>query len=81
MDTTKEIANIAKILTPQMVKYKISLHDTLLSLKIDQPYIIKVNIFKASQIRRGADFLKKKGYLFTVTEKDRVDDVIVTRLK
>ena len=66
MDTTKEIANIAKILTPQMVKYKISLHDTLLSLKIDQPYIIKVNIFKASQIRRGADFLSKNNRFFVI---------------
>lgn len=81
MSTTVANTKIAKILTQKMVKYKISLTDTLLSLEVDQPYIIKVNIFKASQIRRSAHALRQKGHIFEVTEKGRIDDIIVTRKK
>lgn len=81
MSITVENTKIAKILTSEMVKYKISLTDTLLSLEIGQPYIIKVDTLKASVIRRGIYVLRQKGYQFEVTEKGRIDDVVVIRKK
>lgn len=81
MNNKEQCTKVMQILTPDKVKYKVSVIDTLLSLEKDQQYLVKNVILKSNNLRRAASVLKKKGYMFDISERGRVDDVIVTRLK
>ena len=63
------------------VKTKISTSETLLEFNIGEPTIIKNKIIPYLKVKRGVDYLKTKGYDFTIRTAGRIDDVIVTRLK
>lgn len=60
---------------------KPSLADTLRSLNIGKPSIIKSNQFKINSVRNTISRLKKKGFDFLATEEGLVDEIKVTRLK
>lgn len=63
------------------LKKRISARDTLLSLPIGKPYIIKNRQIKLNVVRSAITKLKNQGYSFDSTEAGRIDDMIVTRLK
>ena len=48
---------------------------------IGEPIIIKNKTIPYLKVKRGVDYLKTKGYDFTIQTAGRIDDVIVTRLK
>jgi len=61
---------------------KISIPDTLLSLKIGETVMIPVRTIKSSSVRAAASRLKKiKKAQFIVTEQGFVDEIKVTRLR
>ena len=61
---------------------KKSLPETLKKIDIGGSMIIKNRDFKANQVRTTATRLKNlSGLEFTVSDRGRVDEVIVTRLK
>lgn len=63
-------------------KTKILLKDTLRNMPIKGELIISNRTFKVNTIRTAAAALKKnEGYSFEVSDKDRIDDAVVTRLK
>lgn len=63
-------------------KTKILLKDTLRDMSIGSELIIPNRIFKVNTIRTATAVLKKdEGYSFEVSDKDRIDDTIVTRIK
>lgn len=63
------------------LKTKILLKDSLREMPVSGTLIIKNRQFKTAVIRTTATDLKKEGYQFDVSDKGRIDDVIVTRLK
>lgn len=63
------------------LKKRISARDTLLSLPIGKPCIIKNRQIKLNVVRSAITKLKNQGYRFDSTEAGRIDDMIVTRLK
>lgn len=63
------------------LKKKISVIDTLKSLPLNKEVTIRNDEIKSNVIRATSNKLKKEGYLFTVSERGRIDDVLVTRLK
>ena len=63
------------------VKTKISTSETLLGCNIGEPTIIKNKTIPYLKVKRSVDYLKTKGYDFTIQTAGRIDDVIVTRLK
>lgn len=71
----EQIAKKAKIVT------KPSLADTLRSLSIGKPTIIKNSQFKPNSVRNTISRLKKSGYDFSASEEGQIDQIIVTRLK
>ncbi len=61
---------------------KISIPDTLLSLKIGETVMIPVRTIKSSSVRAAASRLKKiKKAQFIVTEQGLINEIKVTRLK
>lgn len=62
-------------------KTRISLKDTLKDMSIFGVLIIENRKAKAATVRTTATELKKEGYQFFVSDKGRIDDVLVTRLK
>lgn len=64
-----------------LIKTKTDVQGTLLSLPIGKPTSIKNSLIKACSIRSAVRKLKDAGFSFNITEKGRVDDVIVTRTK
>lgn len=63
-------------------KTKILLKDTLRNMPIKGELIISNRTFKVNTIRTAAAALKKnEGYSFEVSDKDRIDDAVVTRIK
>lgn len=60
---------------------KPDVQSTLASFEIGTPYIIKNREIKPASVRSAIRNLKLRGYGFEYSEKGRVDDVIVTRLK
>lgn len=63
------------------LKTKILLKDSLREMPVKGVLTIKNRQFKTSVIRTTATDLKKEGYVFDVSDRGRIDDVIVTRLK
>nr|DAE01158.1 MAG TPA: hypothetical protein [Siphoviridae sp. ctZE52] len=57
------------------------LEEILLGFNIGEPTIIKNKTIPYLKVKRGVDYLKTKGYDFTIQTAGRIDDVIVTRLK
>ena len=61
---------------------KISIPDTLLSLKIGETVMIPVRTIKSSSVRAAASRLKRTDKAqFIVTEQGFVDEIKVTRLR
>lgn len=63
------------------LKTRILLKDSLRDMPISGTLTIKHRQAKASVVRTTATSLKKEGYQFDVSDKGRIDDVVVTRLK
>lgn len=63
------------------LKTKILLKDSLRSMPVKGTLVIKNRQFKVSSVRTTVTAMKKEGYLFDVSDKGRIDDVVVTRLK
>lgn len=78
MDTAKTKQTKIK---PVSLKTKTDVQGTMLSLQVGIPTVIKSTEIKACSLRSAKRKLEKKGYYFDLSERDRVDDVIVTRLK
>lgn len=57
------------------------LKETLREIPLRKPFTIKHGDFKPSVVRNAATSLKSEGYLFEVSEEERIDDVVVKRLK
>lgn len=62
-------------------KTRISLKDTLRGMSVSEILIIENKKAKAATMRQTATELKKEGYQFFVSDKGRIDDVVVTRIK
>lgn len=62
-------------------KTRISLKDTLRDMSLKEILIIKNRQVKTATVRSTATELKKEGYKFFVSDKGRIDDVVVTRVK
>lgn len=63
------------------LKTKIVLKDSLIGMPVGDTLTIKNRQFKSNVVRTIATRLKNEGYTFDVSDKGRIDDVIVTRLK
>lgn len=63
------------------LKTKILLKDSLRDMPIQGTLIIKNHQAKVNVVRTTATALKNEGYVFDVSDKNRIDDVLVTRLK
>ncbi|MBQ7823000.1 MAG: hypothetical protein IJ338_02305 [Bacteroidaceae bacterium] len=63
------------------LKTKVLLKDSLRSMPVGSFLKINIREAKTSAVRVAASRLKEEGFLFDVTDKGRIDDVIVTRLK
>lgn len=63
------------------LKTKILLKDSLRGMPIQGTLTIKNRQAKVSVVRTTATALKNEGYIFDVSDKGRIDDVIITRLK
>lgn len=63
------------------LKTKIILKDSLRSMPVKGTLVIKNHQFKVSTVRTTITAMKKEGYLFEASDKGRIDDVVVTRLK
>lgn len=62
-------------------KTKIVLKDSLVGMSVGDTLTIKNRQFKSTSIRTVATRLKNEGYIFDVSDKGRIDDTVVTRLK
>lgn len=62
-------------------KTKILLKDTLRSMSVNGEIAIKNRMFKAATVRTAATALRAEGFLFEVSDKGRLDDTLVTRVK
>lgn len=62
-------------------KTKLVLKDSLIGMTIGDTLTIKNRQFKSNVVRTTATALKNEGYVFDVSDKGRIDDVVVTRLK
>lgn len=62
-------------------KTKILLKETLKSMSVKDNIIINNRLFKANTVRSAATTLKAEGFQFEVSDRGRIDDVIVTRIK
>ena len=63
-------------------KTKILLKDSLREMPIGSKLTIKNRQFKASVVRTKTTDLKcKEGYLFDVSDRGMIDEVVVTRIK
>lgn len=60
---------------------RVSLHDSLLNLKIGQAVVIRHTEFPFIKVRRSTDNLNSKGYKFSCSIAGRIDETLVTRLK
>lgn len=63
------------------LKTKILLKDSLRDMPIQGTLTIKNRQAKVNVVRTTATALKNEGYIFDVSDKGRIDDVLVTRLK
>lgn len=63
------------------LKTKILIRDSMREMPIGSVLTIKNTQAKAGAVRTTACDLKKEGFLFEVSDKGRIDDVIVTRIK
>lgn len=63
------------------LKTRIILKDSLREMPIHGFVVIKNKQFKANTIRTTATKLKSEGFEFDVSDKGRIDDVVVTRIK
>lgn len=55
--------------------------ETLKKIPVGEKRIISIRDIKFSSMRTATYLLKKKGYLFKLSEKGLIDEYIVTRLK
>lgn len=60
---------------------KTDVQGTLANLRIGVPTSIRNAQIKACSVRSGVKKLALKGYEFDISERGRVDDIIVTRIK
>lgn len=63
------------------LKTRILLADSLRGMPIGSTLTIHNREFKTATVRSAATELKKEGYLFKTSDKGRIDDVVVTRIK
>lgn len=63
------------------LKTKILLKDSLRDMPIQGTLVIKNRQAKVNVVRTTATALKNEGYIFDVSDKGRIDDVLITRLK
>lgn len=68
-------------MTEAKLKTKILLKDSLRDMPIQGTLTIKNRQAKVNVVRTTATALKNEGYIFDVSDKGRIDDVLVTRLK
>ena len=63
-------------------EYKKCLWATLRKISLGESVVIKNTDFKVGLVRTAASNLKRReGFIFTVSDAGRIDDVVVTRLK
>ncbi len=75
----KDMNNQANTIKPVT---KISIPDTLLSLKVGETVMISARTINSSSVRAAASRLKKiKKAQFIVTEQGLINEIKVTRLK
>ena len=63
------------------LKTKILLKDSLRDMPVSGILIINNRQAKTAIVRTTATVLKKEGYKFDVSDKGRIDDVVVRRIK
>lgn len=63
------------------LKTKIVLKDSLIGMAIGDTLIVTNRQFKSNVVRTMATRLKNEGYLFDVSDKGRIDDTVIIRLK
>lgn len=80
-NTAKVVKNMNQEATKAKIISKPSLAETLRSLSIGKPVIIKSNQWKANSVRNTISRLRKKGFDFDPTEEGLVDAIKVTRNK
>ena len=62
-------------------KTRISLKDTLRDMPVSGTLVIKNRTAKVATLRSTATELKKEGYDFFISDKHRIDDAVILRLK
>lgn len=70
-----------EINTAKVKKGRADIQGTLLELPIGEPYSFKMTEVKKSSLNTAKRRLETKGYVFKISEKGRIDDYVVTRLK
>ncbi|WP_455668244.1 hypothetical protein [Phocaeicola sp.] len=70
-----------EINTAKVKKGRADVQGTLLALNIGIPYSFKMTEIKKSSLNTARRRLEAKGYSFKISERGRVDDYLVTRLK
>ena len=66
----------------EIFEYKKTLWGTLRKIPLGQSIVIQSKDFKVPLVRTAASTLKRKeGFVFTVSDAGRINDVVVTRLK
>lgn len=63
------------------LKTRIILRDSLREMPIGSTLSIDIRQFKTATVRTTVTALKKEGYLFETSDRGRIDDIVVTRLK
>lgn len=63
------------------LKTKILLKDSLREMPVRGRLTIKNRQFKIATVRTTVTALKKEGYVFEVSERGRIDEVVVVRLQ
>jgi hypothetical protein len=61
-------------------KNQVKVQDSLLTIPVGGVSVIKTKDIKASSIRSAVGKLNKKGYQYTHTERDLINEVRVTRI-
>ena len=68
-------------MTKAIVKTKISVLDTLLSIPIGKSVEIRSKDIKTASVQTALTRLRKKGYSFIGSTAGRYDGIVVTRVK
>ena len=63
------------------LKTRILLKDSLREMPIGSTLTIDNRQFKIATVRTTVAALKKEGYFFDTSDRGRIDDIVVTRLK